>query len=329
MHKRRPDFDPLKFTPARIANQIDIPILELMEYFRNHSLKECAVKYNCSQTTIKRKLRNAGCDTSIHNQSDLAKKKYAETIKEKPNDDIVRKLYIEDNLDTKTIAEMWGLHFNTIRNIVRRLGLKKTREQVSSSMMQRHLLKHGVKHPAQRPDVIKKTSVSLNKARYKNNHFKSITELGFALYLDKNEVEWYYEEMRIPYVDMLNGKQRIYVIDFTVVDGENVCWVEIKPNNEMIPDDKRIYASRRAEEAGITYRGLTDLERDGLWEAICEGYNFDEVEFLYRNPRSISTKITYYFKSEREALNFRLDGWHQLCKPTNRGALWKKTLVRK
>lgn len=329
MHKRQPNFDPLKFTPSRIANKIDIPIQELVEYFKTHSLKDCAVEYNCSQITIKRKLRSAGHDTSIHNHSDLAKRKYSETVKEKPNDDIIRKLYIEDNLDTKTIAEMWGLHFNTVRNIVRRLGLTKTREKVSSSMMQRHLLKHGVKHPAQRPEVIKKTSISLNKVSYRGNCFKSITELGFALYLDKNGVEWHYEEMRIPYVDMLNGKQRIYVIDFTVVDGDDIHWIEIKPNNEMIPDDKRIYASRRAEEAGVIYRGLTDLERKTLWETIDEGFNFNEVEFLYRTPRSISTKITYYFKTEAEALEFQLDGWHQLYKPTNRGVLWKKILIRK
>jgi len=329
MHKRQPNFDPLKFTPVRIANKIDIPIHELAKYFEVHSLKECAVKFNCSPITIKRKLKIAGYNTSIHNHSDLAKKKYAETVKEKPNDDIVRKLYLEDNLDTKTIAEMWGLHFNTIRNIVRRLKLQKSRTKISSSMMQRHLLKHGVRHPAQRPEVIKKTSISLNKASYRGNCFKSITELGFALYLDKKGIEWHYEEMRIPYVDMLYGKQRIYVIDFTVVDNNNIYWIEIKPNNEMIPDDKRIYASRRAEEAGVTYRGLTDLERKALWETIYEGFNFHEVEFLHRTPRSISTKITYYFKTEQEALKFQLDGWRQFSKPTSRGALWKKTLIKK
>lgn len=329
MHKRRPDFDPLRFTPTRIANKIDIPTAELAEYFQTHSLKDCATKYNCSAATIKRKLKNAGYDTSIHNHSNLAKERYAETVKNKPDDDTVRELYIEDNLDTKTIAEIYGLHFNTIRNIIRRLGLRKTREQINSSMVQRHLLKHGVKYPAQRPDVIKRTSASLNKARYKDNCFKSITELGFALYLDKNRIEWYYEEMRIPYVDMLEGKQRIYVIDFTLIDGDDVSWVEVKPDNKMIPDDKRIYASRRAEEADITYRGLTDTEREGLWNCIYEGYGFDQVEFLHRTPRSVSTKITHYFKSENEALNFQLDGWRQFCRPTNRGALWKKVLVRK
>lgn len=328
MHKRQPNFDPLKFTPSRIANKIDLPITEVAEYFEAHSLKECASKYSCSPVTIKRKLRDAGYNTSIHNHSQLATERYVATLKEKPTDEVVKQLYLGDNLDTKTIAESYGLHFNTIRSIVRRLKLKKSSKQVSASMMQRHLLKHGVKYPAQRPDVLKKTSISLNKASYRGNHFKSITELGFALYLDKIGIEWYYEEMRIPYVDMLEGKQRIYIIDFTIVEGDKVSWVEIKPNNQMIPTDKRIYASRRAEEAGTTYRGLTEQERESLWEAIFEGFNFDEVEFLHRTPRSSSTKITYYFKSKDKANNFTLDGWRLLTKPTNRGALWKKIITR-
>lgn len=326
MHKRRTDFDSLKFTLPKIHNKIDIPISEVTEFFRTHSLKECAIKYNCSSITIKRKLRAAGVDTSIHNHSGLASKNRAS--KEKPSDELIRKLYIDDNLDTKTIAESYGLHYNTIRNIIRRLGLQKTAKLIAKSMMERHQLQHGVRHPSQRPDVIKKTSI--NKVEYKGQCFKSLIELGYALYLDKNGIEWYYEEMRIPYIDMMNGKRRIYVIDFTIINGDEVSWIEIKPNNEMIPDDKRIYAERRAEESGITYRGLNDDECEQLWQTIREGYNFKEVKFLYRAPRSTTnTKITYYFKTEQEATAFTLDGWKQFTKPINDGVLWKKILVRK
>lgn len=329
MHKRRANFDPLKFTPSVIANRIDLPIIEVAEYFKSHSLNECALKYECSAVTIKRKLKAAGYNTAVHNHSKLATERYAATVKEKPSDVAVKQLYLNENLDAKTISEMHGLHFNTIRNITRRLGLKKSREQISASMVQRHLLQHGIRHPAQRPDVIKKTSISLNKASYRNESFKSITELGFALYLDKIGKEWYYEEMRVPYVDMLNGTQRIYIIDFTVITDDKVNWIEIKPNNNMIPDDKRIYASRRAEQAGVIYRGLTEQERELIWDTVYDGFNFDKVEFHYRSPRSTSAKITYYFKSEIEAATFEMDGWRQLTKPTNRGALWKKILVRK
>lgn len=328
MHKRRTDFDPLKFTPAYIANKINLPIKEVARYFQSHSLRECAEKYNCSPVTIKRRLRASGYDTSIHNHSKLAAERSAAVRKKRPPDDIIRRLYNDDNLDTKSIAEMYGLHYQTIRNRIQAMQLKKTREKIAESMMQRHLLQHGVRHPAQRPDVIKKTSISLNKASYRGYNFKSITELGYALYLDKLEIEWYYEEMHIPYVDMLTGKRRIYVIDFTTITNNEVCWIEIKPNNAMIPDDKRIYASRRAEEAGVEYRGLTEQERYDLWETICEGHNFDLVEFIHRTPRSTSTKITYYFKSENEAKKFEMDGWCQFTKPTNKGKLWKKILIR-
>ena len=168
----------------------------------------------------------------------------------------------------------------------------------------------------------------LNKVVYNNMRFNSLTEFGYALLLNKLSREWYYKEMRIPYVDMMNGKRRTYVIDFTVVNGDIVEWIEIKPNNQMIPNDKRIYAERRAEECGITYRGLYDDERKELWELIYNGYSFDKVEFIHSTPRSTNSKVTYYFKSEQEAASFELEGWRQLTKPTNRGALWKKTLVR-
>jgi hypothetical protein len=329
MHRGKPDFDPLKFTPNRIANKKDINIIELIEYFENHTLDECGDKFGCSKITIKRRLKAAGIDTSRHNHSYLATQKYKDSVKLKPSDHLVIGHYIKENLDTKTIAELYGLHYNTIRSIVRRLGIKKSQSMVSKSMMSRHLAKHGVNHPAQRPDVLKKTSISLNKAAYKEHEFKSITELGYALYLDKNGIEWYYEEMRCPYVDMLNGNRRIYVIDFTIIIGEEAHWVEVKPNNDMIPDDKRIYASRRAEEAGVVYRGLNDDERAGLWECVTDGYNFKEVEFKYRKPRSDTNKITYYFKSEDDAIKYNLEGWKQLTKPTNEGALWKKILIRK
>lgn len=330
MHRRRPDFDPLKFTPSIIHNRLDLPILEVIEYFKTHSLSECAFKFGCSLSTIKRKLKTAGVNTAIHNHSQFAKNKaFTINSKIKPSPDEIYSLYIEDNLDAKSIAELYGLHYNTIRSYIKKLGLQKSLKLIAKSMENRHLAKHGVRHPSQRPDVIKKTSVSLNKVAYRGHKFKSITELGYALYLDNRGLEWYYEEMHIPYVDMLTGKRRIYVIDFTVVDNDKISWIEIKPDNAMIPEDKRVYASRRAEEAGVIFRGISEYERNELWKLIIDGYNFEEVEFIQRTPRSTSTKITYYFKSEQAAVDFNLDGWRQFTKPSNNGALWKKTLVRK
>jgi len=329
MCERRASVDSLKSAPR---NKIALPIDEVAEYFKTHSLGDCAERYNCSTITIKRQLRAIGIDTSIHNHSMLAINRSAVAMmlgKVKPSADELYKLLIEDNLDTKTIAERYNLHFNTIRNIARHMGLRKTPKQVSASMMRRHMLRYGVNHPAQRPDVLAKTSISLNKAKYHGNSFKSLTELGYALFLDANGLKWYYEEMHVPYVDMMTGKRRIYVIDFTVVDGDAISWIEVKPNNLMIPEDKRIYASRRAEETGIIYRGLFDDERTKLWHLITTGYRFDEIEFIHQTPRSTCTKITYYFKHKTEAINFMLDGWRQFTKPTNDGMLWKKILVKK
>lgn len=326
MHKRRADFDPLKFTPGKIHNKIELPIEELKSFFKSHTLAECAKKYNCSKVTIKRKLRSAGVDTSIHNHSDLAVGKYKESVKKVPSEEEIKKLYVDQNLDSKTIAELYGLHYNTIRK--RTSKFKKSKELIQKSMMERHLKKHGIRHPAQRPDVLKKTSASLNKAKYRGNYFKSLSELAYALLLDSQGKEWYYEEMRIPYVDMMDGAKRIYIVDFTIC-GDDIEWIEVKPNNKMIPSDKRIYASRRAEEAGVIYRGLHDQEREDSWDLMRNGFNFAEIEFIQQKPRSSQDKITYYFKDKDKASNFELDGWKQFVKVNNDGALWKKTLVRK
>lgn len=330
MHRRKPNFNPLKkSTPSRIANKKLLPEEELKEYFLTHSLKECAQKYNCAAVTIKRILRKMGVDTSIHNHSELAKHRYNDSsLINKPTNEQLRILYIDQNLDSKTIAEMYKLHYQTIRRMIQTCGYRKSRESIAASMSNRHYLKYGTKHPAQRNDVRKKTSMCYHKAFYKETYFKSITELGYALYLDQQNIKWHYEEMLIPYIDMITGQRRIYAVDFTIELNDQIHWVEVRPNNEMIPDDKRIYASRRAEEADVIFRGLTEIEREGLWSCINNGYHFEQVEFMYRAPRPSSKKITYYFKSKSDVDAFNMDGWRELDKPSNMGALWKKILVR-
>jgi hypothetical protein len=136
-------------------------------------------------------------------------------------------------------------------------------------------------------------------------------ELGYALYLDHKGLDWQYEEMQVPYVDNMTGKWRIYVIDFTVTKGDEVMWVEIKPKNKMIPLDKRVWASRRAEESGVVYRGMTDEERRLSYELLSSGYAKDKITFLRPVPRSNRKQISYYFTSEGDAQNFRMEGWHK------------------
>jgi len=334
MHKRRPNFDPLKFTPARIHNKIELDKNTVITYFlAGHPLPDCAKQFGCSQQTIKRKLRSWGIDTSIYNHSDVAAQRSRDSHgKMIPSDDQIRLLYIDQNLDTKTIAEAAGLHYQTIRTRIQRMGLKKSRNKVVQSMMSRYMLKHGYHHPAQHPDTLKKTRRSTIRIKYTSKcglecTFRSLHELSYALYLDTQNVEWMYEEMRILYVDMLTGKHRTYIIDFTIL-GEQIEWVEVKPNELMIPEDKRIYAERRAEEAGVLYRGTTADERSQGWRLLLSGCRFQYIKFLYPLPRRDQNKITYWFKSELEADAFTIPGWRLFTKITKEGCIYKKTMVR-
>jgi hypothetical protein len=313
-HKDKEYYSKEKFTPTIIHNAIEVDIDSVKDYFySNHTLQDCADRFGCSKATIKRKLRAAGVDTSRYNHSAVAKERSLEATRVKlPTDEELQYMLVDRNLDSKTVAELTGVHYNTIRNRARKLNIKKTLKDVSRSMMSRHHRMHGCAHPSQRADVLAKTRKSSQRAIYRNINFRSLHELSYALFLDSIDIEWVYEEMRIPYVDMLSGKSRVYVIDFTVIDNDDVWWIEIKPADNMIPDDKRIYASRRAEEAGVLYRGVTMIERQLGWSLLVSGFKSDEIEYTIQTPRSSARKLTYYFKNRDVANSFRLDGWTKI-----------------
>lgn len=312
-HKDKDYYNKQKFIPINIHNKINIDLDRLKEYFLdNHTLKDCADYFNCSKITIKRKLKSVGIDTSIYNNSDIAKSKFIDKCSvPKPSDEDLKYMMVDRNLDSKTIAELYGVHFNTIRKQARNIGIKKSASMISKSMMSRHHRLHGCSHPSQRPDVISKTRKSSQKVSYKGHNFRSLHELSYALFLDSLGIKWTYEEMRIPYIDMLSGKHRIYVIDFTIFDNNDVWWIEVKPNENMIPEDKRIYASRRADESGVYYRGTTYLERQLGWSLLISGYQSNNIRFTITKPRKSAKKITYYFKDLKSANSFEIHGWHK------------------
>jgi hypothetical protein len=332
MSQRNTNFNPLTvgsvptlkvgFTSPFIHNKIIIDKNQLVSYFVNHSLKECAIAFGCSEITIKRKLRGFGIDTSIHNHSPLAYLKSTNRILNKPSDEDIIDLYINQNLDTKSIAERYNVCFNTVRKWVRSLKLRKNAKDVYLSMSARHFKKYGIVHPAQREDVINKTRsssaiimyTSLNGTNY---NFKSLHELSYALLLDHVGLEWHYGEMKIQYVDNITSKWRIYTIDFTVVNKDKVEWVEVKHKNQAIWSDRRIYASRRAEDSGTIYRIITDKERDDGWELLKSGYRKDLIKFKMPSIRSYSKQINVCFNSIDMADSFNIPfGWrkHTLVK---------------
>lgn len=333
-HKDQTGFDPVKFTPQIIANKKQLDEQELINYFLDsHTLGDCAKKFDCSEITIRRRLRKNGIDTSIYNHTSVATAKFKR--KYKLPDDELRRLYIDDNLDSKTIAESQNppVCYNIVRKHIRKLKLTKTRQQIAKSMSARHFLKHGVRHPAQRPDTLTKTRRSMARVRYRSlsgaiYDFRSLTECAYALSLDSRGLEWYYEEASVQYVDMISGKSRLYSIDFTVLNQEMVEWIEVKPSNLMIPDDKRIYATRRAEEAGIIYRGLTDSERQDMWRLIDSDYRLHEIELLYNTPAKNAKQISYLFKSTDSAQTFSIPGWHRHSLKKYKGSLCVLVLRR-
>jgi hypothetical protein len=291
-----------------MGNKIDIQIDELSRYFKDHTLQQCADRYDCSKVTIKRRLQAAGVDTSIHNHSDLAKRLCIESIKTDTSmltKEFLIEHYLKQNKDTKTIAEELGLHFNTVRTRIRSYGLKKDAKNVSASMQVRYMKKTGYMHPGHNPINIAKINKARSRYRYNSDKtsspvlFKSLHELSYALLLDNDDdVEsWDYELIKIPYMDVVKKRMRMYYIDFSIqCKVKSDRWIEVKPARNMIPHMKRLYASYNARRAGIEYRGLTEEERAAGFELFKSGYNCEAIEFVNASELKLDRCYTLWFK---------------------------------
>lgn len=315
---------------------ISIDIEKLKNYFHNHTLKECAQKFKCSTATIKRRLKSAGVDTSIHNHSSLAYDRFKQSNKDTSflTKDFLIEQYIVMNKDTKTIAEELDLHYQTIRYRLQKFGIKKDPKNVSLSMSLRHLSKTGYWHPGQRPDVIKKINSCRSRYKYKSSKtgneslFKSLHELAYAILLDEDDdVEsWDYELIKIPYTDRLSGKTRVYYVDFSVQRKTNDEWIEIKPADDMIPKDKYLYANERAKQANIVFRGTFKHERELAFTKFKDGHKYDNVEFINTPKLKPHRTYTLWFKDKSEIGGIQHD--HYIY-PEQVGRYWKCKFVSK
>lgn len=299
----------------KIWNKKNLDLNELRIKFLSGTvtLGDLARQYNCAVVTIKRKLRSIGVDTSLHNHSTLARERHRRKVCAKTailtKDFLHRKLIIE-NLDTKTLSEQLGVHYSVIRARAQSMGIKKSTDQLVGAWQSRYLEKHGYHHPTQDPRHKTKYSKALNRVRYLSKsseefYFKSIMELSFALYLDRRDIGWDYERVRVPYVHHITGKRRIYVVDFATKEE----WIEVKPNERMIPNDKRLFALRAAERQDCFFRGVSKDELDEGWRLVISGYRSDFYDFIRAKPRQGRKQVTYYFKDSTELKKFSLDGY--------------------
>lgn len=294
-----------------------ILIEQLKEYFRDHTLKQCAEYFRCSPSTIKRHLKAVGVDTSIHNHSQLAAEAHRMSRKDTSilTYNFLRQQYIVENKDTKTIAEENGFHFNTVRGRIRKFGFKKDAKNVSISMRARYMRKTGYLHPGYNPINIHKVHSGRSRYEYRPLKsdkiclFRSLHELCYALLLDSDDTveHWDFELLSIPYINRLDGKHHMYCIDFSIQSRTGDRWIEVKPVDRMIPDDKRLYAAQAAKGRGIRYGGITDAERDTGLTLLLSGRFSDNI--IFRNPSNLKPGSCYtlWFKDIKELEGIRHD----------------------
>jgi transposase len=289
---------------------MDIDLEALQTYFTTHTLKQCAKQFGCSKATIKRRLQAIGADTSIHNHSALALDAYRASRKDTSmlTEELLRREYLVENKDSKTIAEETGFHYNTIRARLRKYGLKKDAKNVSISMRARYLKKTGYFHPGCNPVNIHKVHSGRTRFQYESIKtdrvclFRSLHELSYALLLDddSNVERWDFELLSIPYISRLDGKHHMYLIDFSIQSRSGDKWVEVKPADKMIPADKRLYAAQAAKGRSIKYGGITTAEREAGYELFKSGMNADRIAF--KNPAKLKPESCYtlWFKDINE-----------------------------
>ena len=303
-------------TVHSLMSGIDIDTEKLKEFFKTHTMEECSKEFNCSYITIKRRLQENSIDTSSHNHSEIAYQKFMETRKDISflTKEFLYKEYIVENKDANLIAEENKVHFNTVLMKLREYNLNvKSRERVAESLMIKHFKKTGYWWPGQMPEVLEK--IFRGKPRYKYSPiknkvesviFKSQHELGLAMQLDLDDdiIEWTYEKVQIPYVDGDDGRNRLYYIDFDVTyrDGHRE-WIEVKPRDGMIPQDKMLYAANEAKKQNIKYREMTDQERIYYFELFFAGHATDRIEFLNVKEFKSHRGYTLWFKNIEDALN--------------------------
>jgi hypothetical protein len=318
------------------GNHAPIDIETLKEYFKTHTLGQCAKRFGRCASTIKRYLKQAGVDSSIHNHGPLALAAYRATRKDTSilTEEFLREQFITLNKDTKTIAEENGFHFNTIRLRLRKLKITKPLKLVSASMMNRHQLRTGYRHPGQRPDVLEKIFKCRSRFHYqplksdKSLLFKSLHELCFALGLDQDPAvqSWDYELIQVPYIDRITGQTRLYYVDFSVHYLDHSEWIEIKPAASMLPMDKYLYASHAAKAAQARFRGLQESERQAIFAVFLDGYRREAIEF--QNPSQLRLDRTYtlWFKDKAAIEQVKHD--HYLY-PEQCGVYWRCKFVAK
>lgn len=298
----------------KIWNKKNICPYALRDSFESGAtLGDLAKQHNCAPVTIKRKLRSIGVDTSIHNNSEIAKQRQRDKVCTKTSiltKDFLYKKLIMENLDTKTLSEQLGIHYSVIRARSKKFGIKKNKDQLVGAWQSRYKEKNGYFHPTQDPKHSHKYCHALNHVKYKakSDHkylFKSIIELTYALWLDYNNRDWNYKAIRVPYIDHITGKRRIYVVDFNM-DNE---WIEVKPQESMIPHDKRLYAERLAHMEGCKFRGIYKDELKACWGLLESEYRVKHYDFIRNPPKKNSKQVSYYFKDNKEMQKFKLNGY--------------------
>lgn len=179
-------------------------------------------------------------------------------------------LYITENLDADDVATHLGCHKSTVYNYLKKYNIKKDDKNIWLA----RLLKSGHRHVGNY--IYQSLKSPAGEVRL------NLKQLKYALYLDSNDdVEsWDFKLIKIPYMDLIDNKMKMFFIDFSVQSYIGDWWVELKKHNSMRPLTKRLYAMHAASNAGIKFRGLYDYELDEMERLYKSNYRHSMIKYI-------------------------------------------------
>lgn len=143
------------------------------------------------------------------------------------------------------------------------------------------------------PSILSGTGIS---GKYKNYSFRSLLELYYIIYLDKNNIRFKSaEENQFKIIYKLNGKKRNYWPDFYLLDEDKI--VEIKPSHRINEYRNKIKMESAKRVWGNKYICLTEKNiKEPSVAELLELYNNNVIKFGDKN------KIRFFNNLKRKGL---------------------------
>lgn len=116
---------------------------------------------------------------------------------------------------------------------------------------------------------------------YKGFHFRSRLEARWAVFFDTMGFEWEYEPEGFSLEGDFDGDTLYYLPDFKLKEGRVEIYVEVKPNDDLEPDEVAKMFRFSREKTLIPVYGLPKPLFYEIWQGEDNYFGWDAIAFMY------------------------------------------------